>query len=127
MALGLLTPARPWIDVDRLNQFMAWVGGAAARRDEKSKVARQALARAAVESVSPQQRLEDAIHPWSAFLVLPLFALANAGVAISVAGAFDPITLAVVAGLVIGKPLGIFAFSWAAVAAGLARKPDDVS
>lgn len=127
VALGLLTPVRPWVDTDRLSQFLAWARAATAGQGNKAKAARQALARAATESLSPQQRLEDAIHPWSAFFVLPLFALANAGVAISVSGAFDPITLAVIAGLVVGKPLGIFAFSWAAVAAGWARKPDDVS
>jgi len=127
VALGLLTPVRPWVDTDRLNQFVAWAMGAAAGSDQKAKAARQTLARAAKESLSPQQRLEDGIHPWSAFFVLPLFALANAGVAISVSGAFEPVTLAIIAGLVVGKPLGIFMFSWAAIAAGWARKPDDIS
>jgi NhaA family Na+:H+ antiporter len=127
VALGLLTPVRPWVDTDRLNQFVAWARSATAGSDANSKAARQTLARATRESISPQQRLEDGLHSWSAFLVLPLFALANAGVAISASGALEPITLAIIVGLVVGKPLGIFAFSWAAVAAGWARKPGDIS
>ncbi len=127
VALGLLTPVRPWVDSERLNQFVGWARRDAAEAPVKSKVVRQKLALASRESLSPQQRLEDNLHPWSAFFILPLFALANAGVAVSASGAFDPITLAIVAGLVIGKPLGIFAFSWVAVAAGWARKPGDVS
>jgi NhaA family Na+:H+ antiporter len=131
VALGLLTPARPWVDNKRLDSFLIWARRAALAEGEASnsdlKAIRRVLARAARESISPQQRLEDGLHPWSAFVVLPLFALANAGVAISVAGAFDPIALAVVAGLAVGKPLGIVCFAWLAVAFGLARKPADVT
>lgn len=127
VALGLLTPTRPWVDTDRLNQFVGWARGDAPEPAVKSKSVRQKLALATRESLSPQQRLEDNLHPWSAFFILPLFALANAGVAVSASGAFDPITLAIIAGLVVGKPLGIFAFSWVAVTAGWARKPNDVS
>jgi len=127
VALGLLTPTRPWVDTDRLNRFVGWARGEAPESRVQSKEVRQKLALATRESLSPQQRLEDNLHPWSAFFILPLFALANAGVAVSASGAFDPITLAIIAGLVVGKPLGIFAFSWVAVAAGWARKPADVS
>jgi Na+:H+ antiporter, NhaA family len=126
VALGLLTPVKPWIDSDRLNQFVGWARRDSPEQPVKSKDVRQKLALASRESLSPQQRLEDNLHPWSAFFILPLFALANAGVAVSASSAFDPITLAIIAGLVVGKPLGIFAFSWVAVAAGWARKPDDV-
>jgi NhaA family Na+:H+ antiporter len=66
------------------------------------------------------------VHPWSAFFVLPLFALANAGVAITAVDPFDAITLGVIAGLALGKPIGIFAFSWFAVRFGIARKSDDI-
>jgi NhaA family Na+:H+ antiporter len=129
VALGLMTPVRPWVDEGRLDSFLAW-----ARQDSDSEAAppahqpkvRRALARATRESISPQERLESGLHPWSAFLVLPLFALANAGVAVSFAGIFDPITFATIAGLAIGKPVGIFVFSWVAVTLGFARKPADI-
>jgi NhaA family Na+:H+ antiporter len=91
----------------------------------ESEDVRRAVARAARESISPQRRLENSVHPWSAFLVLPLFALANAGVEIRAVNALNAITLGVIAGLAIGKPVGIFAFAWFAVRLGIARKPGD--
>jgi NhaA family Na+:H+ antiporter len=130
VALGLLTPVTAWVDETRLDHFLGWAREAmgASEEEEKPKpeAVRRALARAARESISPQRRLENAVHPWSAFVVLPLFALANAGVPITAGNVFEPITLAVIAGLVIGKPLGIFTFSWASAALGIARKPGDL-
>lgn len=130
VALGLLTPVTAWIDESRLQRFLSWARkaplGAPDAPSASSRTALRAVARAVRESISPQQRLEDAVHPWSAFLVLPLFALANAGVAVSAESSADPIALAVVCGLVIGKPLGIVLFSWLAVTAGLARLPADM-
>jgi Na+/H+ antiporter NhaA len=62
-------------------------------------------------SISPNERLQQAFHPWTSYVIVPLFALANAGVQISgpfLARAFtSPVTLGIVAGYVIGKPLGI--------------------
>ena len=81
---------------------------------------------AAREGASPLARLETALHPVVAFVIMPLFALANAGVAVNVTRAGDPISLAVVAGLVIGKPVGVLLFSWAAVRLGVARMPTGV-
>ena len=74
----------------------------------------------------PLERLEHALHPLVTFAILPLFAFVNAGVAIE--GEFlrvlaSPITLGVVAGLVLGKPLGIFASSYLVVRLGWARLP----
>ncbi len=69
------------------------------------------------------ERLEAALHPWVSFVIMPLFAFANAGVSIA-AGAFtDSVAIAVVAGLCVGKPLGIVLFSWFAVRMGLAKLP----
>jgi len=128
VALGLLTPVRAWVDDERLDRFLSWARPAADRSATRpDKAMRRQVARAVRESIPPQQRLEDELHPWSAFFVLPLFALANAGVAISLAGVFDPITLAVIVGLAVGKPLGIFGFSWVAVKLGFARKPPEYS
>jgi NhaA family Na+:H+ antiporter len=113
VALGLLTPVTPWVDPNRLDRFLTWAKRAPptaleADSGHKPKSVRRKLARAAQESIAPQQRLEDDLHPWSAFFVLPLFAIANAGVAVSVAGVVEPITLAIVAGLAIGKPVRHF-------------------
>ncbi|HUO54952.1 MAG TPA: Na+/H+ antiporter NhaA [Rhodoblastus sp.] len=132
VVIGLVTPARPWIEHGLLNRFLSWALGVAPQDGgpddaHKPKPVRKKLARAALESLSPLQRLEDTLHPWSAFLVLPLFALANAGIAISAAALIEPISIAIMAGLAIGKPVGVFAASWLAVTCGIARKSADVS
>jgi NhaA family Na+:H+ antiporter len=78
---------------------------------------------------SPADRMLRTVAPRSSFLVLPVFALANAGVVIdaeALAGR-GPLILAVMAGLVVGKPLGFAVFSLLAVRVGLARKPDAYS
>jgi NhaA family Na+:H+ antiporter len=74
---------------------------------------------------SPADRMLRTLAPRSSYLVLPIFALANAGVVIG-AGAIaghEPLMLAIAGGLVVGKPLGMTLFCALAVAAGLARKP----
>jgi NhaA family Na+:H+ antiporter len=78
---------------------------------------------------SPASKLLRAAEPWSSYLVLPVFALANAGVAWSaqVMEGRSRLVLAVVLGLTIGKPLGILAGSWLAVRFGLADKPSAYS
>jgi NhaA family Na+:H+ antiporter len=82
------------------------------------------------EAVSPLARAEHLLHPWTSYLIVPLFALANAGVPItsSTLGAAlsSGVTLGVVAGLVVGKTVGVTAFTWAATRTGIARLPDDV-
>ena len=75
---------------------------------------------------SPLLWLQHTLHPWVTFAVLPLFALANAGVSVagfSIESLGQPIPLGIILGLVIGKPLGVFTFSWAAITAGLAERP----
>ncbi len=80
---------------------------------------------------APLLRIEHAVTPVATFLVLPLFALANAGVTLdadaSLAQAFaEPVTLGIVFGLFFGKQLGITAFAWLAVRLGLAELPQGV-
>ena len=74
--------------------------------------------------------LEHIIHPWSSFAVVPIFALANAGIAIDGGSARDaatsPVSLGVVFGLVLGKPIGIALFSFVAVKLRAATLPGDV-
>jgi NhaA family Na+:H+ antiporter len=82
------------------------------------------------QSTTPLQRLEKAMHPWISVVVLPTFALANAGVELT--GDFfamlsQPITLGIILGLVVGKQVGITLFSWIAVRLGLASLPRGVS
>jgi NhaA family Na+:H+ antiporter len=79
---------------------------------------------------SPLQRLEHGLHPWVAFCIMPIFAMANAGVALGgdIASALaQPISLGIAAGLVLGKQVGITSFAWLAVRSGLADLPKGVS
>jgi NhaA family Na+:H+ antiporter len=72
------------------------------------------------------EQLEESLHPWVAFGVVPLFAFANAGVSLqglSLARVLDAVPLGIALGLFIGKPVGIFGATWAAVRAGLAPQP----
>jgi NhaA family Na+:H+ antiporter len=78
---------------------------------------------AATETLAPLLRLETMLNPWVAFAIMPLFALANAGVAIDGGALTNPVARSVAAGLVVGKPLGIVLFSWLAMRTGLARLP----
>lgn len=79
---------------------------------------------------SPLTRFEQALHPWVGFGVMPLFALANAGVTLhgELSSAFrDPVSLGIIVGLVFGKPIGIVLLSWAAVRLGVAALPGGVA
>jgi NhaA family Na+:H+ antiporter len=95
---------------------------------EAGKQSAARLLELASESVeSPLQRLEHGLHPWVIYAIMPVFALANAGVAFGgsdVAGALtSPMALGVMMGLVLGKPLGIVGFSWLALRFNLAEMP----
>lgn len=80
---------------------------------------------------TPLQRLEHAFHPWVAYLILPLFALANAGLSFQGMTVADsiahPVTLGIILGLFVGKPLGIVIFSFFAVKLGMASLPERVT
>jgi len=84
------------------------------------------LLRASAEVTAPLLRLEHALHGFSAFVVMPLFAFANAGVSISGSALDWRVVLAVVLGLVLGKSLGITGASYAAVRLKLADLPEKV-
>ena len=78
---------------------------------------------------SPAQRLKRTMVPWSTYLILPIFALANAGVKINVSATqqlFSPVGFGIVLGLVIGKPLGISLLSWIVLRTGLAEVLGDM-
>ena len=87
VVLGLLTPARRWVSDDRLyallNQVIAHPSGQSGSGTTPDRRTLQVAEIAAREALSPVERLELALHPWVGFAVMPLFALANAGMAIS--------------------------------------------
>ncbi|MGD8233087.1 Na+/H+ antiporter NhaA [Vibrio sp. TRT 1302] len=79
---------------------------------------------------SPLKHMEHALHPYVAFGILPLFAFANAGISlegVSLDGLTSMLPLGIALGLLIGKPLGIFSFSWLAVKSGIAKLPEGIS
>ncbi|MDV2856815.1 MULTISPECIES: Na+/H+ antiporter NhaA [Oceanimonas] len=78
---------------------------------------------------SPSKQLEHFLHPWCAFVILPLFAFVNAGVSLeglSLADLTSALPLGVMAGLLLGKPMGIFLVSWLSVRLGYAQLPAGV-
>ncbi|WDQ15203.1 Na+/H+ antiporter NhaA [Rhodopirellula sp. P2] len=129
--LGLMTPATPTLVPERFREYLHekenefqpqhW-----AQRSHRVEVVRevQQLTR---ETVSPLEYLEMTLHPWSAYLIMPVFALANAGVLIEPANVTDSVAVAVVIGLVVGKPVGIVLFSWLVIRAGMARLPNGLN
>ncbi|ALG60023.1 MULTISPECIES: Na+/H+ antiporter NhaA [Citromicrobium] len=77
----------------------------------------------------PLERMEHFLHPWVAFLVIPIFGFANAGVSLGgleFADLLAPLPLGIALGLLIGKQIGIFGFAFIAVKTGLARLPENV-
>jgi NhaA family Na+:H+ antiporter len=133
--LALTIPARTPVRASAfVAQCTAALGGL--EPDDHHEESRQQQAAAQTLEViaeriqTPLQRLERMLNPWVAYLVVPIFALANAGVDMrgNVADALtNPIALGIIAGLVLGKPLGITLFSWIAVRLGIADLPYGVS
>ena len=124
--LGLMTPTHGWVSDERLRAVLSralshptgdfWSGDTTERRD---------LLRAGTaltETLSPVERLEIMLHPWVGFMVMPIFALANAGVEIHGADLGQPVSAAIFAGLAFGKPIGVLTFSWLAVRLGIASR-----
>jgi NhaA family Na+:H+ antiporter len=97
---------------------------------DRQQAAAHTLEAIAERMQTPAQRLEHSVTPWATYVILPLFALANAGVALSgnvVAGLTSPVSLGIIAGLVLGKPLGLTLFSWIAVKIRIAEMPARVT
>lgn len=129
--LGLLTPARAYLTVDLSPKLKEKAGRLFHGEDWELQPARVEkvirLSRTTQETVSPLAYLIYVLHPWVAFVIMPLFALANAGVPITLQDATSHVAMAVTMGLVVGKPLGILLFSWLAKKAGLADLPEGVT
>ena len=110
VAIGLLTPARPLLgraDAEAIGMGLA--DGASADEVRHAAFTLQ-------ESVSVAERWESLLHPWTSFVVIPVFALANAGIDLSSKSLSDAlgstVSWGVVLGLVVGKPLGVLAASY---------------
>ncbi len=75
---------------------------------------------------SPLESLEHELHPWVSYLILPVFAFANAGISLAgmeIGDLFHPVPLGIMLGLIVGKLVGVYGFSMAAIKMGLARMP----
>jgi NhaA family Na+:H+ antiporter len=127
--LGLVAPSAAWVSPATLRQSLAEAHRHLSDgvEDEADYRAMKQVAFAARESASPLERLETALHPWVGFVVMPAFALANAGVAVRADAVADPVAVAVTLGLVVGKPAGIVGLSYLAVRFGLAQLPTGVT
>jgi NhaA family Na+:H+ antiporter len=129
--LGLMTPTGGWVSDERLRAILGrvlsypsgehWSGDTTDRRDLR----RAGIA--ATEVLSPVERLEMMLHPWVGFAIMPIFALANAGVTFSRSDVGQPVSVAIFAGLVFGKPVGVIAGGWLAVRLGFATRPSRLS
>ena len=128
--LGLMTPARRWVSDKRLYAILARVvahpAGDEGSEDTKDRQTLQVAEIAARETLSPVERLEIGLHPWVGFVIMPLFAFANAGLPLSLREIGGSVTVAVLAGFVLGKPIGVLGFSWLAVRSGIAIRPPEL-
>ena len=143
VAMALLIPMEPRYSREYFAHKMRWLNSrvlqAATHEDFPNEEQRFYLRRIhdlSSNSVGMSYRLEHALAPYVAFLVMPIFALANAGVEISSVEYLDifhrsaeagSVGMGVFFGLLVGKPLGIFLASWGAVRAGLAELPEGTS
>lgn len=95
---------------------------------DRTQVAALTLETVSERMQSPAQRLEHGLLPWTTYVILPIFALANAGVSLSLdTGLVSPVSVGILLGLVLGKPIGVSLFAWLAVRSGLARMPASIS
>jgi Na+/H+ antiporter NhaA len=112
VVLGLAISAYPPSREDLERAARLWRSFREQPTPELARSARLGVAAA----ISPNERLQYRFHPWTSYLVVPVFALANAGLALHLGLLRDaftsPITLGIIAGLVVGKPLGIGGVSW---------------
>jgi Na+/H+ antiporter NhaA len=125
LAMGLLTYAAPAAreDLERTTDLFRGF------REQPTPELARAVGAGLRTAVAPNERLEQLFHPWTSFVIVPLFALSNVGLKIS--GSFllhalrSPVTLGIALGYVVGKPLGVVSMSWAVsrVTQGRLRAP----
>jgi len=135
--LAITIPARtslPTTDVVMHGRFLLneleakQVGSGLRPNTNEEQCLLESLEEVAESAQTPMQRLEHTLAPWSTFLIMPLFALANAGLDVSQGFTIThTAALGIIAGLCIGKPVGITLFSWLAVRSGLAELGAEVA
>ena len=139
VAFGLLTPSLPFYRrpifgprarqlVDRAEEMIAAENLVTADDEHGQEAdALNELITLSVETQPPLDRLEHRLVPWTTFVIVPIFALGNAGVQLTwddfVSAFSEPVTLGVLVGLVAGKALGIFSFSLLAIRLGVGKMP----
>jgi len=127
VALGLLAPARallPEVDADRIADSLS-------ADDHVTAAEVREISSRLRESIPVTERLQDLLHPWTSYVIVPVFALANAGVAMSGDSLGDavrsPISVGVVAGLVLGKLAGVAGAIFLVVRLGIGRLPEGIT
>lgn len=127
VALGLLTPARPLVSLTEARPVVDWLQ----HKDSLQVVDVRYASWKLRETVSVAERLENALHPVTGFVIIPVFALANAGVVLSREAVSDamssPVTLGVALGLVGGKSLGVFGAAWLGSRSRFASRPPELT
>ena len=134
--LGFITPSRPLYnnrEFDRAAREIVDIFPVHSSEpgfQEKVEYEARQLAAVARESISPLARLQHQLHNWSAFVIVPIFALANAGVSLAGIDLIDSVTsrvaLGVAVGLVVGKAIGVTGFGWLVVKLGWGRLPSGI-
>lgn len=136
VVLGLLSPVTPPYDyhryLARTQRLTRWLARAAGNGDEaRAQMVLGQLEELARATERPAERFERQLRPWVSYVVLPVFALANAGVALSAQSlreaAASPVAWGIVAALLVGKFAGVSVATWAAVRTGLSRLPAGVT
>jgi NhaA family Na+:H+ antiporter len=132
--MGLLTPATAWLGPEglaraaqRAIEAVQDTGAGEERRRAALIEVVDAIATARREAVSPAERLQHALHVWVAFVIMPVFALANAGVTLGEVEFDPPVAIGVALGLMLGKPAGVLLLSWLFVKGGLTPLPRGVT
>ena len=136
--LALMVPARRELDAptfarkvrDLLHVFGRDVQPGRREPTSDQRDAIHSLEVACERVETPLARMEHTLHPWVAFAIVPLFALANAGVVLGdnlAAALTDTVTLGIVLGLTVGKAVGVTAFAWMAIKVGWAALPEGVT
>lgn len=121
LAMGLLTYARPAErrDLEHASRLFRRF------REQPTPELGRTVRRGIASTLSPNERLQQMFHPWTSYVIVPLFALANTGITISgsqLAHAFtSPITVGILLGYVLGKPLGIIGAAWLTTRASRGR------
>lgn len=127
--LGLLTPSSAWIGDHSLKEVIGNTFDQLKAKFNKEDFNNRITDMIFVsrEAISPLDRLVHDLHPWVAFFIMPLFALANAGVTIELSAISSTLSHSVTYGLLFGKPIGIVLFSWLAIKIFKAKLPSGVN